>query len=220
MAKKVETPVQNIVRFTVGAAEIAAATAARSTGETAAQAFRAFYDAVVVKHDVSLAGLLKKVGERSNEEAAAADFMVRVYWSWLFGEDNAAKIEDRNVSGDTVLALSQYLTPKGNRYKDQGKRQVTQSYGPGSSTFKKDFVGRLIAIGEAIAAEAAGVEAEVETRGAASKKSDKEFVIDRMTAILKRLAKPAEKLDGSVSVDIAPKLGKGLVDLLAAYGIK
>lgn len=209
--KNTSTTRSDIVRFSVGVAEIEAATAAREKGEGAAKAFKSFYDTVIKAHDVSLDGLLKKAAERSNEEAAAHDFTMQVYWTWRFGQDIATKIYDRNVAGDTVLPISQFLTDTGLPYKDQAKRQITQSYGSGSSYFKKDFVGRMIAIRDAGGAEV--------KRGAAAKSSDAKYVADRINAVIGRLRRDAEKFDGSVPVDVAPKLGKALLDICAAFKI-
>lgn len=209
--KNTSTPRSDIVRFSVGVAEIEAATAAREKGEGAAKAFKSFYDTVIKAHDVSLDGLLKKAAERSNEEAAAHDFTMQVYWTWRFGHDIAAKIYDRNVAGDTVLPISQFLTDTGLPYKDQAKRQITQSYGSGSSYFKKDFVGRMIAI-----RDAGGVEVK---RGTGTKSSDAKYVADRINAVIGRMRREAEKFDGSIPVDVAPKFGKALIDLCVSYGI-
>lgn len=211
MAKKVETPVENLVRFTAGAAEIAAADRLRDAAGAEGSAFLSFYTQVIARHSIPLTALVTQAkGERrSNEAQAAYDFTRRMYWIATFGVAIADLIADANVKGDAVLPLSSVIGRNGLPYKDQSKRAVAQSFG---GTPWKEFVSRLC--------EIEGSDGEDVKREKASQKTDKEFVIDRVTALVKRLAKPAEKLDGSIAFDIAPKLGKGLIDLLAAYGIK
>lgn len=206
--KKTAAP---IVRFTAGAVELGAAETLRGASNNEATAFKAFYDAVIVPHDVPLSALasVKAGDKRSNEAQAAYDFTRRLFWIATFGQEIAAMILDANVKGDTVLPLSSVIGRNGLPLKDQEKRKVQQSFG-GAQGWGA-FVKRLNEIA------ASGEEVK---RGASTRKSDREYVIAHMTDTVKRLAQPAEKLDGSIGHDVAPKLGKALLDVLAAFGIK
>ena len=199
------------VRFSAGAAEILAADALRDATQAEATTFKAFYETVVKAHDVPLAAFEpKKAGEtRSNEYQAAYDFGRRMFWIATFGVAIADKIADANVKGDTVLPLSDVIGRDGLPYKDQEKRKVQQSFG-GSKGWGV-FVSRLKLIENAGGADA--------KRGAGVKSSDAGYIKERVNAILGRMARDAEKFDGSVSVDIAPKFSKALMDTCAMYGI-
>ncbi len=207
------------VRFSAGAAEILAADALRDATQAEATTFKAFYEGVVKAHDLPLAAFEpKKAGEtRSNEYQAAYDFGRRMFWIATFGVAIADKIADANVKGDAVLPLSSVIGRDGMPYKDQEKRKVQQSFG-GSKGWGV-FVSRLKEIEARLNAHAA-LDAAVESRTKPTKKTDKLFVTEEMGKIIKRLAKPAEKLDGSIPHDVAPKFGKALIDLCAAFGIK
>lgn len=218
----------SLVRFSVGAAEIAAADAARDAVGNEAQAFRAFYDRVIVGHQLPLSAILpraKDAERRTNEEQAAYDFALRMFWVYMFGADIAAQIADRNVKGDTVLAISQFVNRLGKPYKDQAKRAVMQSFG---GTPWKLFVNRLCEMAaddERAAKVAAGeiTEAEAEAagkRGTQNKSSDREYVIGRVGDAVKRLNKDVEKQDGTIAPDVARKVAALLVDVLAQAGIK
>lgn len=199
------------VRFSAGAAEILAADALRDATQAEATTFKAFYETVVKAHDVPLAAFEpKKAGEtRSNEYQAAYDFGRRMFWIATFGVAIADKIADANVKGDAVLPLSNVVGRDGLPYKDQEKRKVQQSFG-GSKGWGV-FVSRLKMI------EGAG--GEDAKRGTGTKSSDAKYIADRINAVLGRLARDAEKFDGSVSVDVAPKFGKAMVDICAAFKI-
>ena len=163
-------------------------------------------------HGVPLSALLPKPkGETlSNLETAARDFTRHVYLLGMFGNDIAAQILDANVKGDTELALSSVLSRSGNPYKDQIKRQVNQTYGTGSK-YWKDFVAQLQ---EAIGQETAKKERE---KGEAA--TDALYVAKRINDIAKRLSKGAEKLDGSIDFDAAPKLALLLLGACKANGV-
>jgi hypothetical protein len=201
-----------IVRFSAGAAEYAAADALRAAKGKEVTAFKTFYDAVIKPHDVPLAALgSQKAGEkRSNEAQAAYDFTRRMFWVATFGKDIADKIADANTKGDTELDLSGVIGRNGLPMKAQTKRQITQSFG-GAQGWGA-FVARLKEI-----ADMGGADVERKKGEAAT---DAQYVIDRMIAIAKRLGKGAEKLDGSIEYDAAPKLAMALLDTCKKYGLK
>ena len=218
-----------LVRFSVGAAEILAADAARGAGENEAVAFRSFYETVVVAHALPLDALLprgKDEDRRSNEEQAAYDFGVKMFYSYMFGADIAAQMADRNVKADTVLGLSAFISKAtGKPYKDQAKRAVAQSFG---GTPWKLFVGRLFDLAaddEKTAKIAAGLmtEAEAEAgekRGKPSTSTEMQRVLNKIGEVIKLLRRDAEKRDGSIDLDVSQKLAAYLADGLNVYGIK
>lgn len=219
---------ETLVRFSVGAAEILAADTARRAGEDEAVAFRSFYETVVVAHALPLGALLprgKDEARRSNEEQAAYDFGVKMFYTYLFGADIAAQLADRNVKADTVLGLSAFINRKGRAYKDQAKRAVAQSFG---GTPWKEFVGRLFDLAaddEKAAKVAAGLmtEAEAEAgekRGKPSTKTEMERVLAKVGEVIKLLNRDAEKRDNSIDLEVSKKFAAYLTDGLNVYGIK
>lgn len=207
----------SFVCFSIGQDEIILADAWRGAKEDEGKALKALAlrltaDPAKGGHGVPLSALLPKLkGEKlSNLETAARDFTRHVYLLGMFGNDIAAQILDANVKGDTELALSSVLSRSGNPYKDQIKRQVNQTYGTGSK-YWKDFVAQL--------QEAIGQEAAKKEREKGVNASDALYVAERIHAIAKRLSKGAEKLDGSVDFDTAPKLAAMLLDVCRAHGV-
>jgi hypothetical protein len=220
-----------LVRFSVGAAEILAADVARGAGEDEAVAFRSFYEQAVVAHALPLDALLprgKDEDRRSNEEQAAYDFGVKMFYSYMFGADIAAQMADRNVKADTVLGLSAFISKAtGKPYKDQAKRAVAQSFG---GTPWKLFVGRLFdlsAYDDKAAKVATGLmteaEAEAEAgekRGTKSTSTEMQRVLNKIGEVIKLLRREPEKRDGSIDLEVSQKLAAYLADGLNAYGIK
>jgi len=229
VAETVAPVAETLVRFSVGAAEILAADTARGAGENEAVAFRSFYDQVVVAHALPLGALLprgKDEARRSNEEQAAYDFGIKMFYTYMFGADIAAQIADRNVKADTVLGLSAFISKAtGKPYKDQPKRSVMQSFGGGAWKF---FVGRLCDLAaddEKAAKVAAGLmtEAEAEAgekRGTKSTSTEMQRVLNKIGEVIKLLRRDAEKRDGSIDLEISQKLAAYLADGLNSYGIK
>jgi hypothetical protein len=227
--KKVAAPAANeAVRFSAGAAEILAADAARLAVENEALAFRDFYQAIVVKHALPLGALLprgKDAPRRSNEEQAAYDFGVGMFYTYLFGADIAAKIADRNVKSDVVLPISQFVGRTGRHYKDQAKRAITQSFG---GTPWKEFVSRMLEIEEEeakVAKVAAGLMTQAEAdapvkRGKPSDRPMNDRVRDKVNETIKMLRREPEKMDGSIDPETAKKFAAYLVDGLSSFGIK
>lgn len=214
ISKKVSVASANatsLVRFSVGADEIRIADEVRTVGESEALAFKRFHDEVIKRHDVPLSALkpLPKGETRSNEATAAYDFVKRIFYVLKFGAEITAQLYDKNVGRETVMPISQFIGKNGKPYKDQAKYAVQASFG---GTPWKEFVARL----EMVAAEGDTSKA----RGKPTPANDAEFVKERIGAVIKRLSRDVEKMDGSVSVDIAPKLAAFLADALKSYGIK
>ena len=207
----------SFVCFSIGHDEIVLADAWRGAKEDEGKALKALAlrltaDPTKGGHGVPLSALLPKPkGEKlSNLETAARDFTRHVYLLGMFGKDIAAQILDANVKGDTELALSSVLSRSGNPYKDQIKRQVNQTYGTGSK-YWKDFVAQL--------QEAIGQETAKKDRAKGVDATDALYVAERIHAIAKRLSKGAEKLDGSIDFDAAPKLALLLLGACKANGV-
>lgn len=211
-ASALKSSAADLVRFTLGANEIAAADAFREAKDGEVSAALGFYRAVIVRHDVDLAALkpVAKGERRSNEAQAAFDFVRRAYAVYKCGSACAAALFDANVKGAAVLqraGLNAYGVP----FKPQDKRSMVQTiFG------SKDW-GAFVKRMEMLASD--GEDADG-ARGASTRKTDKEYILDRVTAVISRLNRDVEKHDGSVPVDVAPKLAKALGDTLASFGIK
>jgi hypothetical protein len=198
--------VEDAVRFTIRPQEVAAAVGWRKGEVDLDKKIAAFYDAVILGHRVDLAHFkaIAKGETRSNEAQAAYLFGRNLFVIKQVGDECAAKMSDKNVSGDTILH------PVGR--KPQAKRALVQSV-----TGKKDwgvFVARL----QQEADSRAGVQPEA--RGKKEGKSDMVYVRDTVGAVIKRLARDVEKLDGTIKPDVAAKLAAFLRDTLKGYGIK
>jgi hypothetical protein len=207
----------SFVCFAIGRDEMILADNWRGAKADEAQAFAALALRITADpkeggHGVPLSALLPKPkGETlSNLETAARDFTRHIYWLALFGNDIAGQLLDANVKGDAVLALSSVTSRSGKAYKDQPKRQTTQTYGTGSK-YWKDFVARL--------QEAVGEESAKKDREKGEAATDALYVAKRINDIAKRLSKGAEKLDGSVDFDTAPKLAAMLLDVCKSHGV-
>ena len=205
------------VCFAIGRDEMILADNWRGAKADEAQAFAALATRITNDpkdggHGVPLSALLPKPkGETlSNLETAARDFTRHIYWLAMFGNDIAGQLLDANVKGDAVLALSAVTARSGRAYKDQPKRQTTQTYGTGSK-YWKDFVARL--------QEAVGEESAKKGREKGVDATDALYVAERIHAIAKRLSKGAEKLDGSIDFDTAPKLALILLGACKANGV-
>lgn len=210
--------------FTFTLAAYAAADAWHGTTKADVKAAVAFYD-MLIDHGVDPV-LLKKPDGRAftNEEAAAFDFTLRLYFRVKLGAECATAIFDDTVPKETILKPTG-LTASGAVIKPQSKKNLRSSYGAPDQWGK--FVRDLIAIketkvaeAEAEAAAAAGLPVPVPTKAKPVQNSDLKFVIEKAGALIKRLSKDAEKLDGSIDLAVAKKLAAGFTDLLSANGIK
>ena len=192
-----------IERFVMGVNETALADEWRKGELAEGLCAKRFYDGVIKGHGVQLAWLGKQANgdKRSNEAQAAFDFVRHVFAVYKVGAECAAQVFDKNVKGDEVLS------PDGR--KPQAKRALQQSV-LGSKEWGA-FLKRLALI------ESDGA---VEKRGAAERKTDKDFVLDRAKAVVNRLMRDAEKHDGSIDLKDAPTLAKAMVDMFATFGLK
>jgi hypothetical protein len=216
-----------LVRFSIGAAEVAAADAWREAGDAEVMSAVAVHNLLFVQHGVTIAALLPRKADdakRTNEEAAAYDFARRFHAVRRCGAECAAMLFDANVKGDTVVERAG-MRRDGTAYKPQAKRALIQSI------FNTDdwgaFVKRMAAIDadvERAALVAAGemTEAEAEAgakRGTGTTKSDREKVQNRMADVIKLLRKDVEKQDGSIAPDVAEKMAAAFSDVLKSYGM-
>ena len=225
-SKKTASP---LVRFSVGANEVAVADAWRVAGDAEIGAARKFYDVLFGSidnggHAGDMAALLpfKDGAKRSNEQQAFYDFAQMMYLVLKCGADLAAILKDANVKGDTMVQRPG-LKADGSAYKPQAKRALRDTL-LGSKDWGA-FVRRLVSIKDAeeysAAVEAGEVKEGEAVKGAkASGKSDREYVIAKVGDLVKRLSKDVEKLDGSIAPDVARKLAAYLADGLKTYGIK
>lgn len=224
---KASASVDALVRFSLGAAEVAAADAWREAGDAEVLSAVAVHNLLFVQHGVTVAALLPRKAEdakRTNEEAAAYDFARRFHAVRRCGADCAAMLFDANVKGDAVVERAG-TRRDGTAYKPQAKRALIQSI------FNSDdwgaFVKRMAAIDAdaeraALVAAGAMTEAEAEAgdkRGTATKNSDRVKVQNRMADVIKLLRKDVEKQDGSIAPDTAAKMAAAFADVLSAYGM-
>ena len=98
------------VRFSVGAAEIAAADAWRDSQGAEQRSALAVYNLLFGSvdaggHGVTLKALRKlEAGDtRTNEESAGYDFALRFFAVIFCGADNAGMLFDANVKGDVMM---------------------------------------------------------------------------------------------------------------------
>lgn len=216
-----------MVRFSIGAAEIAAADAWRVAGDAEVLSAVQVYDLLFVQHGVTIAALLPRKADdakRSNEEAAAYDFARRFHAVRRCGAEAAAQLFDANVKGDAVIQRAG-VKRDGTAYKPQAKRAVIQSI------FNTEdwggFVKRMAAIAadrDVAAKVAAGEMSEADAeaagkRGTGTKKSQRELVQARVGDAVKVLRRDAEKQDGSIAPDVMEKFAAYLVDGLKSYGL-
>jgi hypothetical protein len=197
------------VRFTLGDAERKAADAWHKAGNAEITSARFFYDTVLVAHGIAPADLRKPDGRaRSNEEAAAYDFAQAAFFRARLGAACADAMADTKVAKDTVLSPTG-LTATGERIKPQSKGALRTSYGGGKTWGV--FLSRM----EEIHATGA-----VKAKGKPTASSDMKYVADRLGAVVARLRKDVEKLDGSIEMETAKKLADVLTGIVTAYRIK
>jgi hypothetical protein len=223
------TPKKNTaspVRFSVGAAEIAAADAWRDSQGAEQRSALAVYNLLFGPvdaggHGVTLKALRKlEAGDtRSNEESAGYDFALRFFAVIFCGADNAGMLFDANVKGDVMMRRAG-LKSTGLPYAEKCKRD-----------FKMDFQGkefpafikRMAAIAGDLEIEAkiaAGEAVEAEKRGADARSTDLERAVKKGAEYIKMLRKDIDKRDGSLSHETATKVAKLIGDILSSNGIK
>ena len=205
MAKLTSVPASNVVRFSVGEMEIGLANAARNAVGNEAIAFRDLYKHIVGGHELPISALMPRAkddGKRSNEEQAAYDFAINIFYTYKFGAAIASQLADKNTKADAVMPISQFIGATGRPYADQSKRAILQSFG---GKPWKDFVARLSSIADAdakAAMVAAGEMTQEEAdaakkRGAVSTKTRQEKVVAMVTELCKMLRKDAGDNDGA-----------------------
>ena len=235
-------PADVLVRFSVGEAELSVAADAAQADAASAESAVAIYDLIFGDfpkgHGVTLQALRKLgTGERrSNEDAAAWQFVRRFHAIRRCGQEIADKLQDANVKGDALLQKAGVNPMTMAAYKPQAKRQIVQSIYNTDDWGK--FLGKMAEIaaargraakiaalvdaGEAAAViEAAEAAAEAgEKRGTKSTKTEMERVLAKVGEVIKLLRRDAEKRDGSIDLEVSQKLAAYLADGLNAYGIK
>ena len=216
--------IDHVALFTFTPAAYAAADAWHGTTKADVKAAVAFYE-MLIAHGVDPV-LLKKPDGRAftNQEAAAFDFTLRLYFRVKLGAACATAIFDEAVPKETILAPTG-LTASGKAIKPQPKKNLRSSYGNPDQWGV--FVRDLIAIKETKVAEAAADEAEaaglpvpVPTKAKPVLNSDNKFFLELFGRAIKRAKKPVEKQDGSVDPDVMKKIDAAVAGLMAQYGIK
>lgn len=213
-SKKASAPVQ----LSFGAAEIAASEALGKGIRSQADAMKNFLNAVIVPHKVSLADCLASQADRkagNGHGQAQFEFTRLCFATAIFGADLAKRILSTKSTDETLIDFGAAASWKsGAPMRPNTARYVMQNQ---LGKDFKAFLGDLKSLQDALnnAADAAP-----EARGPSKRSTDAEFVKDRIGAVVKRMTRGAEKFDGSVSVDVAPKLAKALLDVCAVFGIK
>lgn len=217
-------PSIDAIAFTFTPKALEAADVWHKAGKANIKASVAFYD-MLIEHSVDPV-LLKKPDGRAftNQEAAAFDFTLRLYFRVKLGAACAAAIFDETVPKETILKPTG-LTASGAVIKPQPKKNLRSSYGNPDQwgVFVRDLIGikeAKAAEAEAEAAEAAGLPVPVPTKAKAVQNSDNKFFLELLGRGIKRGRKDVEKHDGSVASENMAKLATYLEDGLKIYGIK
>lgn len=212
--KNISAPVQ----LSFGAAEVAASEALGKGIRSQADALKNFLLSVIVPHKVSLADCLASQADRkagNGHGQAQFEFVRLCFATAIFGAELAKRILATKSTDETLMDFGSAASWKSGA----PMRPATARYVMQNQLGKdfKAFLGDLKALQDALNNVA---DAAPEARGAAKRSTDAEFVKDRIGAVVKRMTRGAEKFDGSVSVDAAPKFAKALLDVCAAFGIK
>ena len=228
-SKKVSSvPASNVVRFSVGEKEIALANAARNATENEALAFRDFYKLIVVDHELPMSAIApraKDAPRRSNEDQAAYDFSIAIFYTYTFGADIAGVLLDKNTKKDLLLPLSQFLTKLGKPYTDQTVQAVRASFG---NKPYKAFCAKLAAMAASDATDAklaAGEMTQEEAdavgkRGKPVTKSRQEKVVAMVTELCKMLRKDAGDNDGGFDHEKAKAFAEIVSKEASAHGFR
>jgi len=219
--KKVAAPAAGeVVKLSFGAGEIAASEALGKGIRSQADALAAFLNAVIVPHNVELAECLAPQAERKDGNGfgqAQFEFVRLCYATAIFGADMAKRILSTKSTDTTKLDFGDAVTFKtGAPIKPNTARFVMQNQ------LGKEFKLFLLTLFELQASLAAVDDGEdkTETRSPNKQSSDAKFVSDRINAIVKRMKRGAEKFDGTIPVDVAPKFAKLLLDVCSQNGIR
>lgn len=219
ISKKVAGPsAGEVVKLSFGAGEVAASVALGKGIRSQADALRNFLDAVIVPHKVALADCLASQADRKDGNGfgqAQYEFVRLCYAVAIFGADTAKRILTTKSTDTTKIDFGDAVAFKtGAPIKPNTARYVMQNQ---LGKDFKEFLLTLFTLQESLADNG---EAEPETRGTSKASSDAKFVSDRINAIVKRMMRGAEKFDGTVPVDVAPKFAKLLLDVCAQNGIR
>jgi hypothetical protein len=182
-------------RFVIGATELQAADTYFRAGQTKGQAFTAFYNAAFAPHDIDLPLVrapaeTRKAGNGIGQ--AMFSFTQTLYYIQRVGAEWAAKILDKNTSGDTMLEFTGVVSASGNPIKPQTKRAYMQSAGG------KDWKAFL----DLIEAAKNGADLDKVKRKASAPKSDKQALLDNIGKAISTADKK-EKGDGTIPAPAA-----------------
>lgn len=215
------------VPFVFGATEVAALDVWRGATEAEGDAALSFYRVAIKRHGVALSYLapLAKGSRRTNEGQAAFDYARLIFATKAVGLSAAQKLLDGNVKGDALI-VPDVGSRAGKTYE---KRPLVQSLLGGKEwgVFVKrlheleaidaraDLVAAAIAAGEEVPEEV-----EAPKRGKKGEAaSDAKYTLDRVTAVINRLSREAEKMDGTIDLVTAGKMSTLLFDCLVAGGL-
>lgn len=219
--KKVAAPAAGeVVKLSFGAGEVAASEALGKGIRSQADALRNFLNSVIVPHNVELADCLASQAERKDGNGfgqAQFEFVRLCYATAIFGADMAKRILSTKSTDTTKIDFGDAVAFKtGAAIKPNTARYVMQNQ---LGKDFKEFLLNLFTLQESLADDGKA-EPEPETRGPSKQSTDAKFVSDRINAIYKRMMRGAEKFDGTISVDVAPKFAKLLLDVCAQQGIR
>jgi hypothetical protein len=211
------TTTKKVVKLSFGAGEVAASEALGAGIRGQAGAMRAFLESVIVPHEVVLADCLAPAADRKDGNGygqAQFEFVRLCYAVAIFGADMAKKILATKTTDETKIDFGAAVSFKtGAAIKPNTARYVMQNQ---LGKEFKEFLLCLFDLQESLN----GAEDAPAKRGTSAASSDAKFVSDRINAVLKRMMRGAEKFDGTVSVAVAPKFAKALMDVCKAQGIR
>jgi hypothetical protein len=194
MTKTTKAPAID-TRFVIGATELQAADTYFRAGQTKGQAFTAFYKSAFAPHDIDLPLVrapaeTRKAGNGIGQ--AMFSFTQTLYYIQRVGPEWAAKILDKNTSGDTMLDFTGVVTASGNTIKAQTKRAYMQSAGG------KDWKAFL----DLLEAAKNGADLDKVKRKSATPTSDKEKLLANISKAISTADKK-EKGDGTIPAPAA-----------------
>lgn len=214
MAKKIDTP----VLLSFGATEIAASVALGNGIRGQAAALRDFLNAVIVPHKVELADCLAPQADRKDGNGygqAQYEFVRLCYATAIFGADMAKRILSTKSTDETKIDFGNAVAFKtGAAIKPNTARYVMQNQ---LGKEFKEFLASLFDLQASLADN--GEEGETKKRGASTRSSDAKYVADRINAVIGRMKRGAEKFDGSIAFEVAPKFAKAIADICKSHGI-
>jgi hypothetical protein len=212
MAKvsNVSVPASGLVRFSIGANELAVSAQLGAGIKGRAAAMAAFLDTVILSHGVSIADCLKKKTDRiagNGMAQAQYEFVRKCYGIAIFGADMTDRILSAKTTDNTVLDFGDAVTFKtGVPIKPNTARYVMQNQlGPEFAAFLSDL--------QAVQA------GEDKKRGAGTTYTDMQRVAKMLNAAIK-VCRKVDTADGSIDLEVAAKFEKFLADGMKTFGIK